>query len=195
MKRDNMLAKAGFVTVLMALAVLCVSVVAQENTAEDSFKKGQKLRMNGSLEEALGALNKATLMDPENADAWQYKALTLRDLQRFNESIEAFDKAIELNPQGTEARVEKAGVLMVIGRSSEAAEVLDVVTGQAPESPEERLDQSIAWRSRGNILVEKGSYEEALKAYDRAIELGSGQPLGAATASLNKGLLLMRLER
>jgi tetratricopeptide (TPR) repeat protein len=46
------------------------------------------------LDEALGALDMATLLDPGNADAWRYKALTLRDLQRFNESIEAFDKAL-----------------------------------------------------------------------------------------------------
>ena len=40
MKRNNKLAKARFVIVLMALAVLCVSAVAQENTAEDWLKRG-----------------------------------------------------------------------------------------------------------------------------------------------------------
>jgi tetratricopeptide (TPR) repeat protein len=151
--------------------------------------------MNGSLEEALGALDKATMQDPKNADAWQYKALTLRDLERFNESLEAFQRALELDPQDDQARTEMAGLLMVMGRSYEAASVLDSSPDRVPHSPQERLDQSIVWRLRGKILVEKGSYDEALEAYDRAIELGDGQPVGEATAWMGKGSLLMRLER
>lgn len=126
---------------------------------------------------------------------WQYKALTLRDLERFNESLEAFKRALELDPQDDQARTEMAGLLMVMGRSSEAASVLDASPDRVPQSSQERLDQSIVWRLRGKVLVEKGSYDEALEAYDRAIELGNGQPVGEATAWMGKGSLLMRLER
>jgi tetratricopeptide (TPR) repeat protein len=187
--------KTGFAVALLAIAMLCASSLAQEMTAEDWSKKGQELRMNGSLEEALSALDKAVTLDSGNADAWQYKALTLRDLERFNESLEAFQRALELDPQDDQARTEMAGLLMVVGRSYEAASVLDSSPDQVPQSPQERLDQSIVWRLRGKVLVEKGSYDEALEAYDRAIELGDGQPVGEATAWMGKGSLLMRLER
>jgi len=84
--------KFRFAIALLGLAMLCASAVAQEESAEDWYQKGQELRMNGSLDEALTALDKAITLDPENADAWQYKALTLRDLERFNESLEAFQR-------------------------------------------------------------------------------------------------------
>ncbi len=169
----------------------------QGKTAEDWLRKGLELMTKGSLDESVQAFNKAIEADPQNAEAWRYKALMLRDQGEYDKAIAAFDEAIRLDSQNMEARVEKAGTLMIMGRISEAAIALDAFADKIPVSPEERLWQSDAWRIKGNILVEKGSYEEALKAYDRAIELGSGQPLGSASAMawLNEGHLLMRMER
>lgn len=65
------------------LGTLTVTV-AQENTAEDWFKKGQELIGNGSKEEGVQALNKALLLynesikqNPKDANAWLGKAMHL----------------------------------------------------------------------------------------------------------------------
>ncbi|MFA6373939.1 MAG: hypothetical protein WCW68_15075, partial [Methanothrix sp.] len=54
-KLSRLYTKAKFALVLIALATLCSSAVAQENTAEDWNKKGQELMENDSHEEALQA--------------------------------------------------------------------------------------------------------------------------------------------
>ena len=56
--------KAGFAIALLAIAMLCVSAVAQEMTAEDWSKKGEdELFNNSSFEGALQAFDKAVDLD------------------------------------------------------------------------------------------------------------------------------------
>ncbi|MFZ2472365.1 MAG: hypothetical protein WAW52_10545 [Methanothrix sp.] len=57
--------KARFAVALLAIAMLCACALAQEETAEDWSKKGQELRMNGSLEEALDSPGQGHHAGPE----------------------------------------------------------------------------------------------------------------------------------
>lgn len=53
MKRNNKLAKAGFVIVLMALDVLCVSALAEENTTDYAWAgRGEAQKSMGLVTEA-----------------------------------------------------------------------------------------------------------------------------------------------
>lgn len=184
---------------LIALAALCSCTLAQERTAEDWIEKGEKLLFNGSLQESVEAFNKAIEVDPQNAEAWRYKALVLRDQGEYDEAIAAFDKAIEIDPQDTKTRVHKASLLIIMGRQAEALAIFDELTAEVPEDPEERLWQSSAWRSKGNVFSEQGLWNESLKAYDRAIELGLGYddplPLTFYGIWSNKGRVLKELGR
>jgi len=64
--------------------------------AEDWNRKGLDLMTNGSLEESVQAFNNAIEADPQNAEAWRYKALILRALGRNAEAEEASAKAMDL---------------------------------------------------------------------------------------------------
>ena len=184
---------------MIALAALCSCTLAQEKTAEDWIERGEELLFNGSLEESVEAFNKAIEVDPQNGEAWRYKALILRDQGEYDEAIVAFDRAIELDPQNARVKVEKAGTLMVMGRQAEALAIFDELTTEVPEDPEERLWQSSAWRSKGNVFAEQGLWNESLVAYDRAIELGLGydEPLPLTFYGIwsNKGRVLNKLGR
>ena len=57
--------KAEFTVALLAVAMLCTSAVAQENTAEDWFNKGQEQFRNHSYEDANEAYDKAIELDPQ----------------------------------------------------------------------------------------------------------------------------------
>ena len=59
--------KAVFAIALLAIAMLCASAMAQENTADDWYKKGRDLAKNGSYEEAVIAYNRAIELEPNNA--------------------------------------------------------------------------------------------------------------------------------
>lgn len=180
---------------LIALAALCSCTLAQEKTAENWIETGEELLFNGSLEESIEAFNKAIELDPQNGEAWRYKALIFRDQGEYDEAIAAFDRAIELDPQNAKVKVEKAGTLIIMGRQAEALAIFDKFTAETPEDPEERFWQSSAWRSKGNVFAEQGLWNESLVAYDKAIELGSGDPLAAYAASSNRGRVLNKLGR
>jgi tetratricopeptide (TPR) repeat protein len=180
---------------LIALAALCSSTLAQENTAGDWIERGEELLYSGSLEESVEAFDKAIEIDPQNAEAWRYRALILRDQGEYDEAIAAFDRAIDLDPQDSRAKVAKAGLLVIMGRQAEALAIFDEFTAEVPEDSEERLQQSSAWRSKGNVFAEQGLWNESLRAYDRAIELGSGDPLATYAASSNRGRVLNKLGR
>ncbi len=155
----------------VAFALLCVWAVAQEDSADYWYNKSGEPFVNGSLEESVEAFNKAIEFDPQNAEAWRYRALTLRDLGEYDEAIAAFDRAIELDPQNTEAKVEKAGTLIVVGRQAEALAIFDELTAEVPEDPEERLRQSSAWAEQGERLRRAGALErvpQSLREGDRS---------------------------
>ncbi len=100
--------KLKFAIAMLAIATLCASAMAQENTANGWLKKGYELMGNGSYEEATKAMQKAVELDPENATLWDAKAQSLAfavsfsgNLSEYNESLKAQDKAIELDPKNS----------------------------------------------------------------------------------------------
>lgn len=112
--------RARFALAMIALAMLCVSALAQENTANDWYKKG--LEFEGtSKEETIKAFDKAIQLDPENATIWDDMAWSLDDLSRrnhdlgkynkalqaYNKSLGLYDKVLEVNPKNAEAWFKK----------------------------------------------------------------------------------------
>lgn len=127
MKGNNKLAKAGFVIVLMALAVLCVSAVAQENTTDYWVTIAKDFRLNGSTDDAISAYDRALQIDPSNETIWTYKALELAISGRDDESLRASEKALgildeklKVNPQDAEAWMRKGRALSNLGRQNES---------------------------------------------------------------------------
>jgi tetratricopeptide (TPR) repeat protein len=125
------------------------------------------------------------------------RAFIFRDQGEYDEAIAAFNRAIELDPQSKKAKVETAGALMVMGRQAEALAIFDELTAEVPEDTEEKLSQSSAWRSKGNVFAQQGLWNDSLRAYDMAIELGYGEPLPLIFYGVfsNKGYVLKELGR
>ena len=88
--------KMRFAIALLAIAMLCATALAQNNTASYWLKKGYELSMNGFNEEALQAYEKVIQIDPENSLAWINKANTLAWLNRTAESNQAYHNALEI---------------------------------------------------------------------------------------------------
>ena len=98
--------KARFAIALLAIAMLCVCAIAQENAAEDWYKKGRDLSRNGSYEEAVFAYDRAIELEPNNATLYIAKVPSLKILAvitnnqtKLNESLEAIDKALKIDPR------------------------------------------------------------------------------------------------
>jgi tetratricopeptide (TPR) repeat protein len=71
------------------------------------------------------AYDKALEIDPQNADAYYNKGLSLSILKNYPEAIECYDKALEINPQNADAYYNKGLSLSALKNYPEAIECYD----------------------------------------------------------------------
>ncbi|MDA0525231.1 tetratricopeptide repeat protein [Methanococcoides alaskense] len=135
-------------------------------------------------EKSLKAINKALDLNPDDAEAWNNKGVTLGDLGRHEEALEAHNKALELNPDYADAWNNKGVVLGNLDRHEEALEAYKKALELNP-------DYADAWNNKGVALSYLGRHEEALEAYKKAIDLDPEN----AEAWNNKGVALRDLGR
>lgn len=65
--------------------------------------KGKTLLELGNLEEALGHFEQALLLNQNDPELWNFKAVTLRSLGRYEEALECFNKSLEIDPRDKHA--------------------------------------------------------------------------------------------
>lgn len=178
----------GLIFVVLMLAALCISAMAQESTASYWLKKGYELSANGSNEQALQAYEKTIQIDPENSLAWINKANTLARLNRTSESNQAYhkalditDKTIDSDPKNATLWLGKGILLNNIGDVEGAVEAFDNASKIDP-------NDEMAWKMEGVLLArDLHRYNDAIKAYDAALQI---DPKDAEVWSLKGDALL-----
>jgi len=180
--------KARFAIVLVAMVMICVTTLAQENTAQGWYKKGQDLDRNGFHNEsvqayykALNLTNETLKKNPKDVVAWQTSGLVLESLDRTDEAAKAFDKAIELNPQCAEAWLHKGMALYLITnrlQGQERNKTFEDAVKAYDKAIEINPNYGEAWEDKGYSLGSLASFSknlskfnESLNAFDKAIEL------------------------
>ncbi len=177
--------KAEFIVIILAMAILCASGVAQEDSSETWYKKSQELYKNGSYEESIETIDRAIELNPGNATLWDAKASSLGRVvfftpnfnkYEYSEALQAQDKAIELDPEDSILRMHKGFLLANLADVSghknkslygEAIREFDKAIELDPQN-------KVAWIFKGSVLDTRlNRSEEALAAYDKAIETGS----------------------
>jgi cellulose synthase operon protein C len=134
----------------------------------------ETLYNRGISEEALRAVRRSLAINPENPDAHYLLGFILGDLGRNDEAAEANKKALALNPTLTRAQ---ANLSLETPRSA----ITTPIGGGAGEGPS-HVALGLAYR-------QKGFYDEALRAYERAAKAGSE---GAALEGMLELHLLRR---
>ncbi len=119
-------------------------------------------------------------INPENADAYNNKGISLYYSGKYNEAIECYDKALEIKPDYAQAYYNKGIILSVNGHNSEAIEFYDKALEINPQNAD-------AYYNKGIILSVNGYNSEAIECYDKALEIN---PQNADAYYNNKGLSL-----
>ncbi|MBA3978132.1 MAG: tetratricopeptide repeat protein [Nitrosopumilus sp.] len=122
-------------------------------------------------------------INPENADAYNNKGISLYYSGKYNEAIECYDKALEINPDYAQAYYNKGIILSVNGYNSEAIECYDKALEINPQNAD-------AYYNKGLSLSILKNYPEAIECYDKALEINPQN----ADAYYNKGLSLSALK-
>lgn len=65
--------------------------------------KGQSLMVSGNFVDALGYFEQALLLNQNDPELWNFKAVALRSLGRYEEALECFNKSLEIDPRDKNA--------------------------------------------------------------------------------------------
>jgi len=167
---------------LIALAALCSCTLAQENTAEDWFNRGQELMDNESYEEALRAYDSAIELDPEDARFWMGKGDTQMRMGDYDEYLVTYEKALDLINESLEANPLDAEGWFVKGELLDRLYRYDGALESYNRSLEIDPTDKEVWFEKGNALDTAAvfqtqdperirAYEDAIIAYDEALKL------------------------
>jgi len=177
---------AGFALILIALAVLCASVMAQEDTADYWYKKGTEVMGRTPWEDVLKMYDKAIELSPNNATYWAAKgsafsflALGTNNLSYYNESLEAYNKAVQIDPENPWTWDQIGSTLLQLKRYNESLEARDRAIesinsyqGYLPVSNTEML--SSIWAGKAFTLQEAGRMDESIAAFDKSLQINPG---------------------
>jgi Flp pilus assembly protein TadD len=109
----------------------------------------------GRLPEALFNYHKAVTINPDHAEAWSNRGVTLYGLKRFEEALSSYDKALAINPDHVEALNNRGNALQQLKRFEVALSSYDKALAIKPDHVE-------ALNNRGLVLYERNRLEEAI---------------------------------
>jgi tetratricopeptide (TPR) repeat protein len=90
---------------------------------------------------------------------------------KYDEAIQAYNKAIDINPQYADAWWGKGNALRQIGRYTEAMEAEAAYEKIVDAPGYTRPLTAIDWVNKGIELVADAKFDEAIQAYNKAIEI------------------------
>jgi superkiller protein 3 len=177
---------AKFALVLMLISTLWTTALAQDLTVDVWLNEGHELRESGHYEEALGAYERAIQLDPESADGWMGKGDVLKALFKNDSDLSAPPEAVGYDLYYADYWSWRATTLSTMRRVEDARGAYEVAVELYDERLQENPEDIDSWLNKGKALTnlafmadffgdgEKNGTElneEALLAYDRAIEL------------------------
>jgi tetratricopeptide (TPR) repeat protein len=138
-------------------------------------KLGVAHMRTGRYEDAVVAFEKAIEVDPYYSEAWTNMGDSLAMLGNHQEAIRAYDRALGINQRDIYALLRKGMSLQETGDSAGAMEIYQEVIRLADwemrKHPNYAVFDAEIWTNKGDALSRLGRYDEALTAYDAALEI------------------------
>jgi predicted O-linked N-acetylglucosamine transferase (SPINDLY family) len=147
-------------------------------------RRGNALRKQQRLAEALDCYDRALTINPDLAEAYNSRGLTLKALRRFGDALDSYDRALRVRPQYADVYYNRGNLLRQLGHLDAALQSYERALAIQPDLAE-------AHNNRGNTLKELVRFDEALDAYERALKIRPDY----ADACNNRGIALAQLGR
>lgn len=139
--------------------------------------------LKGSPGRAVGLLDKAIGIAPEDAGLRIDKAAALADLDRYRESVAELDRAVALQPSSADTYALRGSALRRLDRTDAAAADLERALSLEPHHPEALLERGILRQLRGNRSGARADWESVV---------ASAPKTAAAAARANLDALAQR---
>ncbi|NJO76393.1 MAG: tetratricopeptide repeat protein [Leptolyngbyaceae cyanobacterium RM1_406_9] len=135
--------------------------------ALDAVVEGRTLAARGRLSEAIAAYRRAIQIDPNLAVAYNNLGIALYRQGRLQEAADAYYEAIRLDANLANAYNNLAEVLVELGQPQEA----ERIRSQASAIPSDANSRNVIdYINQGRALANQGKHEEAIAAYNIALD-------------------------
>lgn len=116
---------------------------------------------------AIGALNEAIRLDPNNAQALVLRGYAFRQRSEYDSALSDFDKAVRIDPNNANAYRFRAGIYAEKGLYDKAIE--DATKAIENTKDDDGRGLSYLYETRGDYYWKKGDYEGAVGNYTEMI--------------------------
>ena len=137
-------------------------------TGDDLFAQGNALSAEGKFAEAEAAYRQAIAIDPKKASYWQNLGVTYYQMQRLNDAEQSLKTGLQLTPNDAQLNYLLGVVYLQMARNSDSGVYLLKANQLDPNLPE-------AYYGLGVLYKQQGKRDEAIRAFERFLELGPGQ--------------------
>jgi len=137
--------------------------INKKKTALDHFDRATLYFYRGNYELALNEIERALEID-NTAEYFNLKGLILAELGKYEDSKDAYLRAIELEPEFSELHNNLGLLYLKMKNVNEAALSFE-------ESVKKNVNNAMAYVNLGKALLELEKFEEALKAYNKALQI------------------------
>jgi tetratricopeptide (TPR) repeat protein len=146
------------------VALLQDAAKADPTDPDPYIQLARHYEASGSLQAALGALDRALQIEPTNQLAAAHRVSVLSRLGRHQESVEAARGAIELNPKDAVSHANLSDALIQEGKPKE---------GVAAAARAVELDSTLVdgWYNLGVARTAEGNVPGAIEAYQHTLAL------------------------
>jgi len=166
--------------------------ISSARSAEDAYKESVSLYTAGNYDGALSSSREAVSIDSKYWQAWQMVGNCQYAKGDRSGAIEAYRKSLESNPDNPQLKgfmdslaptsaPMNAGVMTPeksyeAANASYTAQKYDEAINLAGECIKGQPNHWQAWQLIGNSQYAKGNKVDAVKAYDRALEINPDNP-------------------
>lgn len=165
-----------------ALTILRQAYEALPARADVAYNYGVALQQSGNMAEAVRAWERSVAVNPQNAGAWLNLALGTAQLGEQSATLDVYRRAIGHHPANRDLLYNHANLLFRADDLPESEAAFRALLKHHPRD-------AAGWTNLGMVLKSLRRFEEAERAYRRAIEVdGSTNP---ARAHFNLAVLLL----
>lgn len=148
----------------LALVLLACTGKSEQELLKD-FQRANLLLQQMDYAQAIELYDEIIHHSPEFVSAINNRGIAFYHQGMFQQALGDYDKALELQPDYFDAAFNRTNALWALGRWQPALEELQFLTGKYQNAP--------LYFRIGQIQGEQDHLQEALKAYDKALEFDS----------------------
>ena len=137
-------------------------------TSDDLFQQGNELSTAGRFAEAETAYRQAIAIDPNKAAYWHNLAVTYYQMQRLPDAEQSLKSGLKLAPDDAQLNYLLGIVYLQLARFDDSGIYLLKANKLDPALPE-------PYYGLGALYKQQGKRDEAIKAFEKFLEIGPGQ--------------------